>query len=149
MNLSRCASFFSSNFLEFFFSLARENCKFLRSRATIPAWFRVSRYLAKCAHARQSCANHYAIPGATRWRSIFISSQSGSSFLCVRARWRWRRRFVTFYEISTLAVVEFISSPAAMGGKEGEDGDGCWLFSRFFLLIIVSSRERGSRLALP
>lgn len=92
IKLRSCARlFFLPNFYkENFSSLVYKIGEFLRSRATICAWFSANRdtlpFLAKCAHARQSCGNHYAIPGATRWRSIFIWFQSSASSLRVRAR---------------------------------------------------------------
>lgn len=73
-------------------------------------------------------------------------------FACASGDGNQRLQFVTFYEISTLAVVEFISSPATIG-KKGEDrgmdaGYFRALSSFFFSLLIIASseRERGSRL---
>lgn len=87
---------------------------------------------------------------------FYLVSRSSSSFLRVRdADGNQRQQFVTFYEISTLAVVEFISSPAAIrerkgkgGGNRGMDAGYVRAFF-FFFFSYYCLLGRGSRLALP
>jgi len=69
---------------------------------------------------------------------VFLSHFEVPSLLRVRGGGsNQRRQFVTFYEISTSAVVEFIKLARRM--REREPGLGCWLFPHFFLNILFTS----------
>jgi len=63
---------------------------------------------------------------------IFLSHLEVASFLR-RVRGNQRQQFVTFYEISTSVVVEFISSLAA---TRGEGDRGASYFRVFFLFFL-------------